>query len=55
MDSWIIPEWSLKHKEVFWMGLVDRPRVEPQKQGGVPDWIGFYGIGATICIGQESW
>ena len=36
------------------MGLVDRPRVEPQKQGGVPDWIGFYGIGATICIGRES-
>ena len=29
---------------------MDRPCMEPLKQGGFPDWIGFYGIGVTICI-----
>ena len=38
MDSWIVPACSLKNKEVFWIGLVDRPRVEPYKQGAVPNW-----------------
>ena len=26
-------------------GPINGPRVEPQKHGGVPDWIEFYGIG----------
>ena len=41
--------WSLKNKELFWIGLVDHlrvggvqlvdcPRVEPQNQGVVPNW-----------------
>ena len=25
LDSWIVPGWSLKNKEVFRIGLVDRP------------------------------
>ena len=29
MDSWIVPAFSLKNKEVFWIGLVDLPLVEP--------------------------
>ena len=29
--------------------------MEPYKRGSVLDWIGFYGIGATICVGRESW
>ena len=28
LDSWTVPVWSLKNKELFWNGLVDRPRVE---------------------------
>ena len=29
LDSWIIPAWSLKNKDLFWIGLVDRPCMEP--------------------------
>ena len=36
LDSWIVPAWSLKNKEVFRVGLVDglvdRPRMEPKKK-----------------------
>ena len=28
MDLWIVPAWSLKNKEVFQIGLLDRPHVE---------------------------
>ena len=28
-DSWIVHAWSLKNKELFQIGLVGRPRVEP--------------------------
>ena len=38
-----------------WRSVPDRPCIEPYKQGGVLDWIAFYGIGTTIRIGQESW
>ena len=45
MDSWIVPTWSLKNKEVFRIGLVDRPclllRIAPhraKKRGGVQNW-----------------
>ena len=37
LDSWSVPAWSLKNKEWFRIGLVDCPRMEPSKQGGVPD------------------
>ena len=43
------------NKELFRIGLINRPGVEPYKLGGIPDWIGFYGIGATIRIGRASW
>ena len=29
LDSWIVHAWSLKNKELFQIGLVDHPRVEP--------------------------
>ena len=29
MDSWIVHAWSLKNKELFRIGLVDCPCVEP--------------------------
>ena len=29
LDSWTVPVWSPKNKELFRNGLVDRPRVEP--------------------------
>ena len=38
LDSWIVRAWSLKNKDAFRIGLVDCPRVEPQKQGVVLDW-----------------
>ena len=28
-DSWTVPAWSLKNKELFWIGLVDLAHVEP--------------------------
>ena len=28
-DLWIVPAWTLKNKELFWIGLVDNPRTEP--------------------------
>ena len=31
LDLWIVHAWSLNNKEVFRIGLVDRPCVEPQK------------------------
>ena len=37
------------------MDLLIVPTLSLKKRGGVPDWIGFYGIGATIRIGRESW
>ena len=36
------------------MALLDHPCMEPYKQRGVPDLIGFYGNGATIRIGRAS-
>ena len=38
LDSWTVPAWSLKNKELFFIGPVDRPRVEPYKGGGIQDW-----------------
>ena len=29
LDLWIVPAWTLKNEEVFRVGLVDRPRMEP--------------------------
>ena len=29
VDSWIVPAWSLKSEEVFRIGIVDCPRLEP--------------------------
>ena len=44
--------------EVFRIGLVDRPRVEPYKQGGVFDWTrGLSPVGALKtrrCSGLDS-
>ena len=59
MESWIVPVWSLRNEEVFLIGLVDCPRVEPYKQGGAPDWT--YGLllrGALKtrrCSGLDPW
>ena len=32
LDSWIVLAWSLKNKELFRIGLLDRPRVDPLKK-----------------------
>ena len=32
MDSWTVYTWSLKTKELFLIGLVDRPRVESKNK-----------------------
>ena len=37
-NSWIVHAWSLKNKEVFESGVMDCPCMEPEKQGGVPEW-----------------
>ena len=29
LDLLIVPVWSLKNEEVFWIGILDCPRVEP--------------------------
>ena len=31
-DLWIIPTRSLKNKELFQIGLMDRPRVKPKNK-----------------------
>ena len=58
-SSWIVPAWSLKNKKVFRIGLVDRPHVEPWKQGGVPYWTcGSSPLGALKrrrCSGLDLW
>ena len=38
LDAWIVPASALKNEELFRIELVDRPHVEPLKQGGVLDW-----------------
>ena len=43
LESWIVPLWSLRNKEVFQIGLVDHPAlcsglVSLSKWGGVPNW-----------------
>ena len=59
LDSWIVPAWSLKNKEVFRIGLVDRPHVEPYKKGGVPDWTRGSSLRGALktrrCSGLDSW
>ena len=59
MDSWIVPAWSLKYKELFRIGLVDHPRVEPSKQGVVPDWTCGLSLRGALktrrCSGLDSW
>ena len=59
MDLWIVPAWSLKKEEVFRIGLVECPSVEPKKQGGFPDWTrGSSPRGALKsrrCSGLDSW
>ena len=59
MDSWIVPAWSLKNKEVFWIGLVDGPCVEPWKCGVFPDWTHELSPRGDVktkkCSGLASW
>ena len=56
VDLWTVPKdwthgpppsgaWSLKNKELFWIVLIYCPRMEPQKQGFVPDWT----CGSSMC------
>ena len=56
---WIFRAWSLKNKEVFRIGLVDCPRVEPSKKAGVPDWtresFPHGALKTRRCSGLGSW
>ena len=38
LDSLIVLAWSLKNKELFRIGLVDRLRLNPYKQERSPEW-----------------
>ena len=55
MDFWIVPAWSLKNKEVFWMGLVNCPwwtlkRKEVFRIGLVDHPRVLFRIGPTLSL-----
>ena len=53
LDLWIVPAWSPKNKEVFRIGFVDCPRVEPLKREGIPDFT--HGLSPHVAFKTRRW
>ena len=65
-DLWIVLEWSPKNKDLFRIGIVDRPcmegvshvdrpRVEPLKRGGVPYWTQIFCLVFDIDMEKKTY